>query len=262
MSEDALKKIRASGGHVQRVSASGPQWEVHFHLSGKELRDEQLAHVAELGGVVSLNLKGTSITDAGLARLKALAQLQKLHLEQTAIGDEGVAHLAKLTNLEYLNLYGTNVTDRALQSLTGLTNLRSLYLWQTGVSDEGVAKLQAALPELEIVRGADLSKLPAPPPKVPLVDLKWNPTGGDKPPISKTGSAMTVLFENRSGQKVKLYWIAYNGEQTLYHEIDAGADREQGTYSEATWLVTDLEDKPLGHFRTGGQNARAVIPKE
>jgi hypothetical protein len=69
-------------------------------------------------------------------------------------------NLAGLIHLEYLNLYGANITDKSLEHLTGLKRLKSLYVWQTGVTDAGVTRLAEELPDLRIVRGVDLSKLP------------------------------------------------------------------------------------------------------
>ena len=62
-------------------------------------------------------------------------------------------------------------------------------------------------------------------------------------------------------QKVKIYWVEYNGKLRLYGEIAPGGTREQNTYSTASWLVTDLEDNYLGYFRTSTKVGKALIPK-
>lgn len=49
----------------------------------------------ENGNVISLNLIGTKITDAGLLRLKKLTKLQRLVLDFTKVTDAGVADLQK-----------------------------------------------------------------------------------------------------------------------------------------------------------------------
>ena len=59
---------------------------------------------------------------------------------------------------------------------------------------------------------------------------------------------------------VRQIWISYAGERKPYAVLDPGATRDQNTYSNATWLITDLNDTSLGHFRTGTQDAVAVIP--
>jgi len=259
---DAIKK---SGGLVLPHPGKAEQWEVEFHLRGRELTDDGLRHVAALKNVVVLNLRDTQITSAGLVHLKGLSKLRRLHLERTQIGDEGIENLAGLDNLEYLNLYGTKITDKVLDQLAGLKNLKQLYVWQTGVTKEGADKLKRTLPGVKVVRGIDLSKVVTvknPEPK-PKDNLKWLPAKGkEKPPSkSKTGSFTVITFQNKSDQDIKLYWIDYGGARKLYGEIDKDGDRQQNTYSDAVWLVTDEKDKPLGYFVAGTKMAVAIIPK-
>ncbi|MEK6235798.1 MAG: c-type cytochrome, partial [Planctomycetales bacterium] len=91
--------------------------------------------------------------------------------------------------------------------------------------------------------------------------LKWIATGGAKPPKSKSGGANTsVIFENKTKRRVKLFWVGYRGQLQLYGEIDPGKTRQQNTYAKSTWLITDENDKPLGHFIAETLVARAVIP--
>ena len=100
---DAIKK---SGGLVLPHPGKAEQWEVEFHLRGRELTDEGLRRVAALKNVVVLNLRDTQITSAGLVHLKGLGTLRRLHLERTRVDDEGIGNLTGLGDLEYLNLYG------------------------------------------------------------------------------------------------------------------------------------------------------------
>jgi len=126
-------------------------------------------------------------------------------------------------------------------------------------------KLKKTLPGLKVVRGIDLSKVVAvkkPEPK-PEDNLKWLPAEGkEKPPSkSQTGSFTIVTFQNKSDKNVKLYWIDYGGARKLYGEIAKGGERQQNTYSDAVWLVTDEKDKPLGYFVATTKMAKAIIPK-
>ena len=254
---DTIKKL---GGLALPYHGGG--WEVEFHLRGRFItNDDSLKSLPALGEVRSLNLRDIRVTDAGMVHLKKLTQLRRLHLERTPVTDEGIAHLAGLVHLEYLNLYGTAVTDKALEHLTGMKKLEQLYLWQTDVTAEGVAKLEKALPKVRVLRGVDLEKLvvaKAPPP-VMEEELKWMP-GSNKPAKSTPGSNIIVTFQNKSKQKIKLFWVEYSGGLKLYGEIDPGAERKQNTYSGAYWVVTDLNDQQLGHFLTGQKYATAVIP--
>ena len=114
-----LAAIKKSGGLVLPYPGEGKQWEVEFHLRGRDLTDDGLAHVAALKNVVALNLRDTQITSAGLAHLRGLTKLRRLHLERTKIGDDGIANLVNLPDLEYLNLYATKITDKSLDQLAG-----------------------------------------------------------------------------------------------------------------------------------------------
>ena len=94
------------------------------------------------------------------------------------------------------------------------------------------------------------------------VPLEWVAASAEKAPISLVGNVTAIAINNKSGQPVKIFWVGYNGELVQYGELDPGGKREQKTYSNATWLVTDKNDKPLGHFITGPYPAAAVIPAQ
>lgn len=149
--EEAIKAINKLGGSVRAVSADTKWKDVDFHLSGTDLKDDGLAHLADVENLVWLHLKDTQITGNGLRHLSGLTDLKRLHLERTKVSDAGLAHLANLENLEYLNLYGTDISDAGLAHLKNLKNLKKLYVWQTKVTSSGVADLLASLPELRVI---------------------------------------------------------------------------------------------------------------
>ena len=66
------------------------------------------------------------------------------------ITDAEVAHLAKMTNLESLVLSETAITDAAVDTLSKMTSLERLTLSQTGVSEEGMNTLRNSLPDCTI----------------------------------------------------------------------------------------------------------------
>lgn len=130
--------------------------------------DAALAKLAPLAPhLVDVNLARTRITDAGLATVAAMSNLQRLRLENTAITDAALDHLQNLQNLEYLNLFHTEVTDAGLAKLAGLSKLTRLYAWETKATKEGAEKLHAANNALIINLGWDLEigrPIPAPAP--------------------------------------------------------------------------------------------------
>ena len=256
--------IKNAGGKI-RVLGSGVS--VEFNLTARELDDAGLECVAGRKDIVSLNLRDTKISDAGMKHLAGLRGLRRLHLERTSVGDGGIGQLAKLQKLEYLNLYSTKVTDESIRHLKQLKNLKQLFVWETKVSEAGCRRLQAALPKLKITRGVDLDEIAtaaekkAKEPAEPLVDLKWHAAGSKEPPVSKTGTFTTVLFENKRDSAVKLYWVQYgDGGLRFYADIAAGAKLNRNTFSDATWVITDENDTQLGFFVSVLKPSRAVIP--
>ncbi|MCH8804975.1 MAG: hypothetical protein IH986_02675 [Planctomycetes bacterium] len=106
---------------------------------------------SRLSEVKTLDLRGTQVTDAGLAHLKGLAGLNWLWLSGTEVTDAGLAHLKGLAGLHVLSLVGTQVTDAGLAHLKGLAGLQWLYLTDTQVTSAGWAELHKALPECKIL---------------------------------------------------------------------------------------------------------------
>src|SRR5436305_12689053 len=88
--KDAADKLRAKGGLVNPVAANSDALEVSLSNVGKNAGDAELALVKLLPKVEQLNLRGTGVTDKGLANLEGMTTLTTLHLEQTAVTDEGL----------------------------------------------------------------------------------------------------------------------------------------------------------------------------
>lgn len=148
-----IDELKKTGLLVLPLSKENNQLEVSA-VNVRTFNDAQAATLVKLSNqVVWLKLSDTQITDAALASIAKLKNLQKLHLERTAITDAGLKKLTGLTYLEYLNLYGTAITDAGLTSLSDLKALRSVYVWQTKVTESGITTLKKALPNLEVIGG-------------------------------------------------------------------------------------------------------------
>lgn len=147
---DDLKK---AGLLVLPLSKEQNQLEVSA-VNARNFSDAQAALLPKISDqLVWLKLSDTKITDAALAQVAKLKNLQKLHLAQTKVTDAGLKQLKGLTNLEYLNLYGTAISDAGLAELAGMKNLKIVYLWQTKATETGLATLKKAMPDVEIVGG-------------------------------------------------------------------------------------------------------------
>lgn len=126
---------------------------------------QQINLVGEKNSSFSLDLTNKNITDAQLAVLHDLLDLnlKKLNLAKLNlqglnlsnckdISDGGLYHLAKLTGLQSLNLSNCNkITDAGLRHLAGLINLQLLGLAGcTNITTEGVKHL-AGLASLQFL---------------------------------------------------------------------------------------------------------------
>ena len=86
-----IKAVREAGGQAMQLAQNDTRLTVAFHLSDKDTTDDTLKIFASAGNVYSINLRGTKVTDAGMAHLKGLKDLVRLHLEKTAVTDAGIA---------------------------------------------------------------------------------------------------------------------------------------------------------------------------
>ena len=126
--------------------------EVNFlSLSYKTGLDEGwMAKIGQLVGLRCLYLDCTDVTDAGLAQLETLPKLLYLNLRGTSIGNAGLSSIAKLKTLTYLWLSDTKITGRTLHQLRSLESLNHLFLDGTEVNDDHLAGL-GGLPNLEVL---------------------------------------------------------------------------------------------------------------
>ena len=123
-------------------------------LAHTRITDDGLRHLVGLK-ITELDVRGTGISDRGVAYLAQLPELSELYLPETAITDAAALYLAKLRRLESLGLGHTALTDAAIPNLETLKNLKSLGLHGTKISIAGCEKLRAALPRLERLQTPD-----------------------------------------------------------------------------------------------------------
>jgi Leucine-rich repeat (LRR) protein len=94
--------------------------------------------------LTSLGLNGVPLDDADLASISQLTQLRRLSVGRydASLTDAGMAHLRKLTNLEFLFVSSGRATDASLANLAACTQLRHLELYLTRLTDAGLAHLE------------------------------------------------------------------------------------------------------------------------
>jgi hypothetical protein len=110
-------------------------------LAEQAIADTQLANIAHLH-LRRLILEHTPLSDAGLAHLKTVNDLQTLRVANTRVGDAGLSHLQSLPNLVTLDLSNTLVTNAGLACLSAWSSLQVLLLAGTFVTDAGLVHLK------------------------------------------------------------------------------------------------------------------------
>lgn len=134
-------------------------WLLHGRRAGDELMD----HVAALPWLEILDLRDTSVSSLGVAKLKGFDRLWSLNLSGTMVDDHALETIATFRSLQELSLVDTTVTDACVAHLSILPRLRVLNLEGTKVSDRGVREL-AEVPTLQILNA---------PGRVPLRTSLW-----------------------------------------------------------------------------------------
>jgi hypothetical protein len=99
-----------------------------FCSIGESVDDECCGYLSSCKDLDTLSVVGSSITLAGMKKLKGLDKLEWVSLKSaTNFGNAGLAHLP-VKNLIYLNLEGTGVTGDGIATLSDATQLQYLRL--------------------------------------------------------------------------------------------------------------------------------------
>jgi uncharacterized protein (TIGR03067 family) len=106
-------------------------------IAGENSDDSVLKCIHGVEGVVRLSLQMSQVTDAGLAELNEHQCLQVLDLSRAKkITDAGVAGLSSLVNLEVVKLDGIKLTPNGVRPLLKLAQLRMLALDRNSLDNE------------------------------------------------------------------------------------------------------------------------------
>jgi Leucine-rich repeat (LRR) protein len=120
------------------------------NLGGPKITDAGLAHLRNLKDLEVLELNDAlRITDAGLANLAGLAELRELSLVfNRNITDAGLKHLGKLKKLRRLQLYGALITDTGLGYIKDSLDMENLQLGLAPITNAGMVYI-GRLPKLK-----------------------------------------------------------------------------------------------------------------
>lgn len=79
--------------------------------------DKTLAQASERSDLVAVSVRGTMITDAGLAYLTGLKNLKRLNVADTLVTDDSLRHFQAMKSLQHLNVTGTRMTQTGVDKL-------------------------------------------------------------------------------------------------------------------------------------------------
>jgi Leucine-rich repeat (LRR) protein len=136
--------IKALGGEAEISGAKA----LTVSLAATGISDAQLAHLSSLTELETLDLEATEIGDLGLAAIKGLTGLKSLNLSHTTVSDNGLAHLAGLPKLQELRLASALTRGPGLVNLKALPALVKLDLSGAPIGAEGLRQI-AEIPTLE-----------------------------------------------------------------------------------------------------------------
>ena len=83
-------------------------------------------------------------------KIKVMSSVTGLHLHGRKVTDAGLASLQGINNIEQISLKGTAITDAGLLHLKNMTHVALLTVSDTDVTEAGVASLKKALPQLQV----------------------------------------------------------------------------------------------------------------
>jgi hypothetical protein len=110
-------------------------------LSQIEVENGDLAQIAAIEELESLHLRNAVISDQGAGLLGSLRNLQALDLAGSSIGTAGIAKLPN-ENLRSIDLSQTRVSEGAMEIIAGWQSLETVLLRSAIVSDTALAELR------------------------------------------------------------------------------------------------------------------------
>ncbi|HUV63884.1 MAG TPA: sulfatase [Sedimentisphaerales bacterium] len=102
-----------------------------------------------------------------------------------------------------------------------------------------------------------------PPKDESLPKLKWHAAGKGPIPASESeGRTLDIILLNQREDPVNLYVMDFQGQRQPRGSIASGWRLRHQTQSGVVWLITDLQERPLGYFVAQDRTALATIPDD
>jgi uncharacterized membrane protein/mono/diheme cytochrome c family protein len=151
--EKVVQALRSKGAVVIPVAAGTNYLSVNFVGADKVTAQELHLLESLKEQLVWLKVGHARITDPDMVIIGKLTNLRKLYLEGNPVTDAGIAHLKSLKQLQYINLSGTRISPAGPSQLAGLTMLKNLYLYNISGARFDLTTLRKVLPGAKIDTG-------------------------------------------------------------------------------------------------------------
>jgi len=175
----------------------------------------------------------------------------------TPVDDVAITYLSKPNN------YGISAKDwRYIHYSDGGEEL--YHIAQDPYEWENLAEKPEHKAKLDFFRQRAPKKFAplVPPSHDALASMKWAPSSGTKLPASKPdGGLMRLVFINKKKEPLLLHRKELDGTLKLIGTIAAGKFTETKGEPGRVWIITNAEEKVLGHFVTIDRTSKGIIPQ-
>jgi dipeptidyl-peptidase-4 len=147
----------------------------------------------------------------------------------------------------------------ALSQLTGQTvTADKLPVEALEFRDEGKTVLLRGVTDVWILNLETYELVAEPAGKAELPSL---PADRNPRPSKPGGPETEIVFLNKLGQEVELFWIDEEGDRQSYGKLKDGEERRQHTFAGHVWLMVDPVGQTVAVFEAGPERARALVEK-
>lgn len=118
-------------------------------------QQDLIAGIESLGGQVETRPIGPAWLRSALGEehMRGWDRIVGVNLADRDVDDAWLPRILHLNDLEWIDLTATNVSERGLERVAELPELKEIYIEESAVSDEALADLDAAHPDVTLIRG-------------------------------------------------------------------------------------------------------------
>jgi uncharacterized membrane protein len=139
--ENTVKKLSDGYRYIYPVALESPALNVDFY-NREVYNSKRLEELQPLAGqIVNIDLGHMPVKDEDLSILAKFSNLRHLNLNFTSITGAGLARLKSLPHLKDISLSGNKLSLEDLKVLESLPELERVYVWSSGLSNEDLEKL-------------------------------------------------------------------------------------------------------------------------